>query len=330
MEGLASTQFFNLKATHDRFLDDVLKGLSLSKKAIPPKYFYDENGSRLFDRICETEEYYVTRTESNILAQNAEDILNSLPSDISLIELGSGSSTKTRLLLQDARSIKTYVPIDICENHLLKSTARLAARFSDIPMVPICADYTFLRDLPTAAVPAGATPVVFFPGSTIGNLERKETLRLLEGIYELIKGEGYFLVGLDLIKEKAILDAAYNDAAGFTAAFNRNLLRRINRELGGNFDLDHFEHRAFFNEELERVEMHLVSTHDQDVSVAGRLFHFAAGESIHTESSQKYNLESFDAFAQQAGFQCVHAWTDARNRFAVALLQAFDPAELVC
>lgn len=330
MEGLASTQFFNLKVNHDRFRDDVLKGLSMSRKTVPPKYFYDEAGSTLFDRICETEEYYVTRSESNILAQHADDILAALPSEIALIELGSGSSTKTRLLLQDARSIRSYVPIDICENHLVKSTARLAARFPNIPMVPICADYTFLRDLPSVAVPKGATPVVFFPGSTIGNLDRSESLRLMEGIHELVRGEGYFLIGLDLIKDKNILDAAYNDAAGYTAAFNRNLLRRINRELGGTFDVDSFEHLAFYCEEKERVEMHLVSKREQSVLVSGRNFSFAAGESIHTESSRKFDLEAFDAFAQQAGFQCVAAWTDPRRRFALALMQAFDPSSLTC
>jgi dimethylhistidine N-methyltransferase len=330
VEAVFSTQYYNLKITHDCFRDDVLTGLLQAKKSIPPKYFYDETGSRLFEQICETEEYYVTRTESNILAQNADDILNAVPGPIALIELGSGSSTKTRLLLQEGSHIVRYVPIDISESYLLASTAGLAARFPEISMIPICADYTFLGVLPPLALGTDETPLLFFPGSTLGNLDRAEALRLLENLHSLIKGEGYFLLGIDLIKDHGVLDSAYNDAQGFTAAFNMNLLQRINRELQGTFDVAKFQHLAFYNEDKERVEMHLVSRCDQVVSVAGKIISFEAGETIHTESSQKYNLEVFDAFTQQAGFQCERVWTDSRRRFAVTLMRAFDRRDLIC
>ena len=319
-----SLHFYNWKTTHDNFLKDVLNGLAGDLKSIPPKYFYDEKGSQLFDRICETQEYYPTRTESKILAEYAAEIMTELPEHISLIELGSGSSIKTRYLLEEGtdEKIKAYVPIDISEKHLLSSTKKLAELFSSITMFPICADYTQLTQLPSDRILLKGKPVVFFPGSTIGNLEREAAGNLIETVFRLIHGSGYFLVGFDLIKDRATLEAAYNDKAGYTAAFNLNVLSRINTELGGDFDLSSFAHSAFYNEKKQRIEMHLVSLKEQTVHVDGQGFHFKASETIHTESSHKYDRTDFEAFAAAHGFEAVHHWTDDHNRFAVVLFKA--------
>ncbi|RYZ58685.1 MAG: L-histidine N(alpha)-methyltransferase [Proteobacteria bacterium] len=318
-----SMHFYNWKNQHDHFREDVIQGLSGAIKSIPPKYFYDERGSQLFDKICETKEYYPTRTESQILSDHAGDIMRALPEHISLIELGSGSSIKTRYLLEEGQDdkIRAYVPIDISEEHLLNSTARLSEMFDSISMIPICADYTCMEKLPSEKLLNSGEPVIFFPGSTIGNLEREAAGELLDTVFRLIHGSGYFLVGFDLIKDRQTLEAAYNDEEGYTAAFNLNLLERMNRELGADFDLSAFRHHAFYNEEKKRMEMHLVSTKDQIAELDGKRFSFKAGESIHTECSHKYDLKDFETFAAAHGFAQVSHWTDENKRFAVALFK---------
>jgi dimethylhistidine N-methyltransferase len=319
-----SLHFYHWKNQHDHFREDVIQGLSAKNKAIPPKYFYDEKGSQLFDRICEAEEYYPTRTESQILADHASDIMSALPERISLIELGSGSSIKTRYLLEEGRDgkIAAYMPIDISEEHLLNSTAKLSEIFDSIAMIPVCADYTCMDKLPREKLLNSGDPVVFFPGSTIGNLEREAAGDLVDTVFRLIHGSGYFLVGFDLIKDRATLEAAYNDKQGYTAAFNLNLLERMNRELGTDFDLSAFRHHAYYNEEKKRVEMHLVSIKDQIVNLDDKRFTFKAGESIHTESSHKYDLSDFETFAGAHGFAPLKHWSDEGKRFAVVLFKA--------
>lgn len=324
MNGHSQLHYYNWKTTQDNFLKDVLMGLSGEHKSIPPKYFYDERGSQLFDRICETQEYYPTRTESKILADHAATIMTELPDHISLIELGSGSSIKTQYLLEEGGNdkITAYVPIDIAEEHLLNSTHRLSEQFDAISMIPICADYTQLTRLPSDKILQKGEPVVFFPGSTIGNLERDAAGSLVETVYRLIHGSGYFLIGFDLIKDRGTLEAAYNDKEGYTAAFNLNLLNRINDELGGDFELASFAHKAFYNEAKQRIEMHLVSQKNQCVHIGGQSFDFKLGETIHTESSHKYDRKDFEVFAAAHGFEAVDHWSDENNRFAVVLFKA--------
>ncbi len=322
------SRFFDLTQERSTFRDDVLKGLSAESKALSSKYFYDERGSKLFDLICSSQEYYPTRTESQILDENAWDMLEGIPGPIALIELGSGSSVKTRFLLESSDHIEAYIPIDISKEHLLQSTLMLAERFPHIAMTPISADYTQLESLPEIEELEGATPVVFFPGSTIGNLDERECLNFLHKIYQLLRGQGYLLLGIDLLKDPKVLEPAYNDSCGYTAAFNLNLLERINRELQADFDCEGFEHEAIFNGELGRIEMYLRSRRDQNVIVGDQLIEFKENERIHTESSYKYERNAFAGLAKQAGFQTRRTWTDARQYFAVVLLET-DPLFLL-
>ncbi|MDQ3233312.1 MAG: L-histidine N(alpha)-methyltransferase [Pseudobdellovibrionaceae bacterium] len=313
-------EIFTSERPVDNFRRDVLQGLSSNPKYLSPKYFYDPRGSRLFDLICATEEYYLTRTESRILVCHAKEIMAQIPGNLTLIELGSGSSIKTRYLLEAGSAIHDYLPIDISRQHLLQATAALADQFPSISMHPLAADYTQLDRLP--ALRNGTTPLLFFPGSTLGNLDHEQSLALLSRWHTLLQGRGYLLLGIDLLKDKEVLEAAYNDKEGYTADFNTNLLRRINRELHGNFDLASFKHEAFFNSDQGRIEMHLRSVCEQSVQVAGYRFHFAAGESIHTESSYKFNLGDFRRFVQTAAWTLQMTWTDAAQYFGVVLLKA--------
>lgn len=318
------SRFVNLNKNRSNFREDVLRGLSGETKALSPKYFYDERGSKLFDLICSSKEYYPTRTESQILEENAWDMLESIKGPIALIELGSGSSLKTRFLLEASDQIKAYVPIDISSEHLLQSTLSLAEKFPHIAMTPISADYTELESLPEIEELEGATPLVFFPGSTIGNLDEAESLKVLRTIHRLLQGRGYLLLGIDLLKDPSIIEPAYNDAAGYTAAFNLNLLHRINHELNADFDCDAFEHEAVFNSERQRIDMFLRSRRHQDVKLGGHVFTFKEGERIHTESSYKYDEQSFSGLAKEAGFSQRQTWTDPNQYFAVVLLET-DP-----
>ena len=301
------------------FRADVIDGLSNRQKTIPPKFLYDETGSRLFDTICHLPEYYLTRTETQILHENADDIASIIGQNCFLIEPGSGSSHKIRLLLE-ALKPSTYMPMDISKHHLLKSAQRLASDYPWLDIHAACADFT--TDLVMTPVQGSRERnVIFFPGSSIGNFERHDAEDFLRRLGEMAGQEGGLLIGIDLKKDKSILEAAYNDRQGITAQFNRNLLTRINNELGGDFDLSSFRHRAFYNESRSRIEMHLVSSRRQTVTVDDEKFEFIAEESIHTENSYKYTTDEFNSIAATAGFCAVRSWTDRSKLFSVHYLE---------
>ena len=303
------------------FLDDVIAGLRSTPKTLPCKYFYDDAGSKLFDRICDLDEYYLTRTELAILEAQAQSIAARIGPDAALIELGSGSSLKTRTLLDVLDRPAIYVPVDISGDYLIEASKTLAIDYPAIPIAPVVADFTQPFRLPERALTASRR-VAFFPGSTIGNFEPSRVVALLKSIRKLVGQGGGLVVGVDLRKSREVLEPAYDDALGVTAAFNLNLLERINRELEGDFALDRFDHRARFNETEGRVEMHLVSRRRQVVSVAKGMhsFDFLEGESIHTESSYKYTLEQFGSLSKKAGFRTETVWTDDHKLFSVHAL----------
>jgi L-histidine Nalpha-methyltransferase len=296
------------------FSEDVIAGLSLPQKTLPPKYFYDAAGSRLFERICRLPEYYVTRAELALTRANLAAIARFAGKGGELVEYGSGESLKTRLLIR-ALKPAAYLPVDISAESLQEAVKRLAREFPGLPIVPVHGDFSRPIELPRAR----ARRVVYFPGSTIGNLTPEEAHAFLAMTRDQA---GRMLVGVDLKKDANVLHAAYNDSRGVTAAFNLNLLARINRELGGDFDLRQFAHYAFYNAPLGRVEMHLVSLARQAVRVAGRRFRFERGESIHTENSYKYSAEGFGALAARAGYLGKKLWTDRKGRFALHGLAA--------
>lgn len=303
----------------EEFRAHVLDGLAKPRKALSPKFFYDLEGSRLFDRITELDEYYPTRAELAILGRHAPDMARRIGPGAALVEYGSGASVKARLLLDALERPSAYVAIDISGEHLEACAGALAHDYPGLPVVTVCADYTSDFDLPDDPHLAGARLVGFFPGSTIGNMRPEEARAFLTGARRVLRGGG-FVVGVDLRKDPAVLHAAYNDHEGVTAAFNMNLLARMNRELGADFDLGRFRHRAFWNDDEGRVEMHLESLADQTVTVAGRPFAFRAGETIFTESSYKYSLDGFRALAADAGFRTAETWLDDRKLFSVHFL----------
>ena len=304
------------------FAQAVIDGLSRARKELPCKFFYDGRGSELFDQICQLTEYYPTRTELRILRRNASDIAKAVGPRATLIEYGSGSSLKTRILLDAFESPRAYVPIDISREHLLHAARALSAAYPAVNILPVCADYTQPFELPAAALECDR-PVAFFPGSTIGNFEPRLARNFLKTIRAQCGAGSRLLIGVDLKKDPAVLHAAYNDAAGVTAAFNLNLLHRINRELAGTFDVDAgFGHHACYNPTVGRMEMHLVSLWPQVVEAAGRQFGFEEGETIHTENCYKYALPQFRALAAEAGYRVDSVWTDDRHWFSVQLLTA--------
>jgi len=311
---MSRLSFTDLHPTPADMRSEVVAGLSGARKRLPPKYFYDRRGSELFDAITELPEYYPTRTEIGILERYGHEMADLVGRNALLVELGSGSSYKIRVLLE-ALDPAVYVPVDISREHLLASAKSLAETFEALAIHAVCADYSAPFDLPPDA--AGRVRVAFFPGSSIGNFDPDEARRFLARIGNLVGRAGKLLIGVDLIKDPAILDAAYNDAQGVTARFNRNLLRRINRELGADFDLDRFRHQAHYNSDENRVEMHLVSLMNQQVRLGDARLHFEAGESIHTESSYKYSIEGFQRLAGEAGFAPERVWTDAEALFSV-------------
>jgi dimethylhistidine N-methyltransferase len=302
------------------FEADVVEGLARPQKALAPKYFYDAEGSRLFEAICELAEYYPTRTELALLRRAAGEIAEVIPEDAALVEFGSGASLKTRVLLDTAPQAAMYVPIDISAEALAYAEHSLGHDYPSLKVVPLLEDFTQALSLPQAA--KGRPAVGFFPGSTIGNLTPEEARQFLGRARRLLGEGASFLVGIDLVKAEAELVAAYDDALGVTAAFNKNLLARINRELHADFDLDGFAHRAVWNAAESRIEMHLVSRRAQAVTVAGRTFRFAEGETLHTENSYKNTLEGFAALAKGAGWTKRRAWTSAQPAFAIVLLDA--------
>jgi dimethylhistidine N-methyltransferase len=305
------------------FASDVVRGLMSTPKRVPPKYFYDATGSHLFDRITEMPEYYPTRCEMLILEAHAAEIGKLIPPGAALVEFGSGSNKKARILLQVAPQLACYVPVDICGEMLAQEAVELRLDFPELKVLPVTADFTQGFALPPEAK-AAPMRVGFFPGSTIGNFEPHEAAAFLRHAAAILGPGARLIVGADLIKPAEVLNAAYNDKAGVTAKFNLNLLSRINRELGGNFDVGNFEHHAFFNRERNRVEMHLASLKRQKVKVAGETIDFRAGETIHTENSYKYSIEKLAALARGAGWRPLGAWTDVRNYFSI---QAFELAE---
>ena len=317
----STVSLLNLQPPVDRFLQDVLAGLSNVPKALPPKYFYDARGCALFEAICELPEYYPTRTELALMQDCAADMAAQLGEGSLLIEFGSGASVKTEVLLRTLRPM-TYVPIDIAVEALRASTSRLAGAFPELPIIAVCADYMQPLRLVELAQVQAAHRVIYFPGSTIGNLSPQEAQVFLARARSLAGAQGAMLVGVDLKKNPDCLHAAYNDAQGVTAEFNLNLLRRINRELAADFDLAQFRHVAFYNAAAGRIEMHLESRQAQTITVSGRTFAFAAGERMHTENSCKYSVEEFQRLAQAAGFHPVQVWVDAERLFAVHLLRA--------
>jgi dimethylhistidine N-methyltransferase len=302
------------------FEEDVVEGLSRPQKSVPPKYFYDAEGSRLFEAICDLPEYYPTRTETALLHGIAPELAAAIPGGAALVEFGSGASTKTRLLLDAAPQLAVYAPIDISPAALSEAAEAIAADYPHLAVAPLAEDFTRALELPR---PAAERPVVgFFPGSTIGNFTAPEARAFLRGARTLLGDGAAFIVGIDLVKAAETLVAAYDDSLGVTAAFNLNLLARINRELGGDFAIEAFRHRAIWNAAESRIEMHLESLRDQTVQVAGRSFRFAAGETLHTENSCKFTLDGFAALAADAGWRVEQHWTSPAPAFAVVLLRA--------
>jgi dimethylhistidine N-methyltransferase len=301
------------------FAQAMLAGLAASPKAIAPKYFYDARGSALFEEICGQPEYYLPDAEREIFAAHGVEIAAALGDGVVLLEPGAGSAIKIRWLLEHLRP-GTYVPIDISHEHLKRAVAQLADDYPWLRIDAAVADYTYSLPIPEF-VPEGPR-AAFFPGSSLGNFEPADAAVFLRLVRATVGRHGHLLIGVDRKKDGLVLDAAYNDAAGVTARFNLNLLRRANSELGADFDLDAFSHRAFYNAGFGRIEMHLVSQRPQAVRINGKAFRFAAGESVHTENSYKYSPAAFTALAGRAGFRCRAQWTDAREYFGVYLLAA--------
>jgi len=307
-------------AEREAFRRDVLAGLSRKRRAIPAKYLYDAQGSALFDAICELPEYYLTRTETEILKRHAADIASRAGPGCALIEFGSGSSVKSRLLLDALEDLALYSPIDISRQHLDETADRLRRDYPSLKVEPVCADYMAPAGLPE--VGKGLRRLGFFPGSTIGNLTPPEATVFLRQARRLLGDDGALVLGADLKKDPQRLHAAYNDSAGITAAFTLNLLRRINRELRGTLDLDGFEHEAFYDPVEGRIEIYFRSLREQSAIVAGRTFSFAKGERVHTEYSYKYDLADIAAMARSGGFAVADTWTDPERLFAVSYLVA--------
>jgi dimethylhistidine N-methyltransferase len=310
--------FYDLHPPLTDFKHAVLSGLTQTPKRLSPKFFYDQKGSQLFDAITELPEYYPTRAEIEILKTHGEAISALLGEECLLLELGSGSSHKIRILLE-ALKPAIYMPMDISREHLLDSAHTLAVEYPDLEVHATCADYSQAFHLPYC--PDHLARAAFFPGSSIGNFEPKEAQVLLKRVAQVLGSNGRLVIGVDLKKDQSVLEAAYNDTAGVTAAFNLNLLTRINRELAGQFKLDQFTHDAFYNASLGRVEMHLRSTCAQSVTVADQHFDFKDNETIHTECSYKYSVAEFHALARPAGWVADEVWLDAAERFSVHCLR---------
>jgi L-histidine N-alpha-methyltransferase len=307
-------------APPDALTNDVLEGLRKSPKELSPVWFYDDLGSFLFDSICELPEYYVTRTEMGIMQMHAAEMAQHIGPSAALIEFGSGTSLKTRLLLDVLDRPASYVPVDIAREHLLDAAGDLARDYPALQVHPVCADFTQPFELPKRTATAQRR-VVYFPGSTLGNFAHDEARNLLVRIRKLIGRDGALLIGIDLRKDPEVLKRAYDDSAGVTAEFNLNALRHINRELGSNFDLNGFEHCAVWVEDESRIEMHLVSKRDQVVNVRGERISIGRGEHLRTEYCHKYTLERFADLAASADLAVARVWIDAEKKFSVQLLE---------
>lgn len=312
-------QLTDQKPETAELLKDVLAGLGKGQKELPCKLLYDERGSELYTRICDLPEYYPARTETGIMRDRIDEIARLIGPNCQLIEYGSGTSDKTRVLLDNLPQIAAYVPIDISKEHLMAAARDINEAYPALEVLPVCADYNNHIDLPVPSAPV-ARRVVFFPGSTIGNFEPDEAVRFMRRIAKLCGPGDGLLIGVDLQKDRSVLELAYDDPAGVTSDFNLNILTHINAEIGSDFDISAFSHRAVYNETHGRIEMHLVSDAVQTVTVGDSEIEFETGESIWTESSYKYTRESFAKIAGEAGFEVQHVWTDDRNYFSVQFL----------
>ncbi|MGH1486324.1 MAG: L-histidine N(alpha)-methyltransferase [Cellvibrionaceae bacterium] len=304
------------------FLADVVEGLSKPQKTLPCKYFYDERGSQLFEKICETPEYYVTRTECRIYEDYAEEMSALIGSRALIIEPGAGSVKKITLLLEQLKEPAGFIPMDISEEILQLSCDALARQFPLLDITPVVIDFLNGGDLRRIFSTLPAQPlvdkrVIFFPGSTIGNFHPEEAQRFLKQFADNLQPGDGLLIGVDIVKELSVLEDAYNDAEGVTAGFNLNLLHRINNELAGELNVNAFNHQAIFNQQKSRIEMHIISAESQEVQIGDQSFTFSKGESIHTENSYKYSIEMFSTLAQQAGFRCEKVWQDNDSLFSV-------------
>lgn len=302
------------EATDD--LREILAGLNHDPKFISSKFFYDERGSELFEQICELPEYYLTQTELGIMHANIAEMATAIGPEASLIELGSGSSTKIRILLENLESLAAYVPVDISRNYLVVAADRVQREFPDVEVLPVAADFTQPFDLPNPKV-MPVRNVVYFPGSTIGNFSPDAAQNLLRVMHQEAGENGALLIGIDRQKDKSMLEKAYNDDAGVTTKFNLNILRRINHEFGADFDLSRFRHRAIYNDAAGRIEMYLDSTCDQVVNIAGQKIELVTDEAILTEHSHKYTLEGFAKTVASAGFSVHYIWSDPDEKFSV-------------
>jgi dimethylhistidine N-methyltransferase len=315
-----SVKIHNFEPAQKIFFEEVLGGLQKPHKVIPSKYLYDKRGSKLFEEITELDEYYPTATELGIMDQYAEEMAQHMEEQCCLIEFGSGSSRKTRLILDRLKNPAGYVPVDISKEHLAQTAHALNTDYPELEVLPVCADFTGHFDLPQTQK-AYRKKVVYFPGSTIGNLSQQDAQRFLRETAKLCETHGGLLIGVDLKKEVSIIERAYNDRKGITQAFNLNVLLRINRELGANFDSTKFRHHAFYNEPNGRIEMHLVSTEDQTVQLDGARISFRKSETICTEHSYKYHPEEFEALAKDAGFDVKRLWMDEKKLFSIQYLE---------
>ncbi|HXH32641.1 MAG TPA: L-histidine N(alpha)-methyltransferase [Bacteriovoracaceae bacterium] len=313
----SEVRLYDFEPNVNSLLKEVLVGLSKTQKAIPPKLLYDRRGSEIFEDICKLPEYYPTRTETEILKTYAHEMAELIGPDALIIEPGSGSGEKVRHLLRELTSPKGYVPIEISKDILLRMAEELHAEFEHLTVLPVCADFTQEIELPLTVDAQVGKKVVFFPGSTIGNLDPSEALAFMKKTGKLIGSGGGVLIGVDLKKDAETFKLAYDDPQGVTAQFNLNLLERLNREASAAFNLQNFEHTAFYNEELGRVEMHLVSSVPQLVRVNQTVFRFMEGETIHTESSYKYTIEEFCELAAKARFKIKNCWQDEKKLFCV-------------
>jgi dimethylhistidine N-methyltransferase len=303
-------------AAKENFREEVLAGLSKSPRRLPYKFFYDEHGAQLFQQICELPEYYVTRSEIEILRLNGAEMAKALGPQVELIGLGTGAGTKTRILLEELREPAVYVPIDISKEQLEKSSTRFREMFPTLQVLPVAADYLEPFELPLPRR-LSSRSVIYFPGSTIGNFEPEAANEFLARMVELAGDGGGLLIGVDLQKDRDVLERAYNDPAGVTAQFNKNLLARINRELGADFDLKRWQHHAIYNSTEGRIEIYLISESEQTVHLGDREFQFRAGEEILTEYSYKHTIAGFIELARQAGFHFEQVWTDDARWFGV-------------
>jgi dimethylhistidine N-methyltransferase len=307
----------SLLNTKTHFLQDVVKGLTQTPKTLSPKYFYNKRGSELFDKICKQPEYYVTRTEIELLKKAIEDLKELIPSSSAVIEFGSGNCEKIGCLLKQATHIQTAILIDISKEFIQLTARKLKNTFPHLSVHPLAVDFLKLTSLPEHRDLRGKYPLIFFPGSTIGNFDPEICQELLSNIAHLVKPAGGLLIGIDLVKDTAVLEAAYNDKAGVTAAFNLNMLQRINQELGGNFPIGLFKHRAFFNTQKQRIEMHLECQKECLVSIGDQNFLFKQGETIHTENSHKFELSDFTKKGERAGFSLRKHWVDSNGYFGL-------------